>query len=117
MIGRITRAEPVNGFPGNQTFRLHTPSGVYFLKSGTTITAEARACDLARSVDIPSPRVIAVDLTAPAYLITAELPGEATSSPQVLAEAGRCLRRFHTIHDASADWPTTLLKPTEPSTA
>ncbi|WP_405066712.1 aminoglycoside phosphotransferase family protein [Kribbella sp. NBC_01510] len=113
VIGRITRVEPVNDFAANQTFRLHTPSGVYYLKSGNTIAAEAEACDLARSLDVPSPRVIAVDLTAPTYLITAELPGEPTNSPQVLAEAGRCLRRLHTIHDPSADWPTNLLKPIE----
>lgn len=111
VIGQITHVEPVNGFAGNQTFRLHTPSGIHYLKSGNTIAAEARACDLARSVDIPSPRVITVNLAPPAYLITAELPGEPTSSPQVFAETGRCLRRLHTIHDPSADWPATLLKP------
>ena len=55
MIGRIIRVEPVNGFAGNQTFRLHTPSGVYYLKSGDTIAAEAEpAIAPARSAFQPS---------------------------------------------------------------
>jgi aminoglycoside phosphotransferase (APT) family kinase protein len=123
VIGRITHVEPVNGFVGNQTFRLRTPSGTYYLKSGNTIAAEAQACDLARTVDIPSPRVIALSLISPAYLITAELAGTplrgglnaelSEPATAVLVEAGRCLRRLHTIHDPSADWPATLLRPIE----
>lgn len=111
VVGPVSRAEPVQGFAGNQTFRLHTASGTYYLKSGTAVAAEARACELARSVDVPSPHVVAVSLTAPAYLITAELPGSpvAADATAVLVEAGLCLRRLHTIQDPSADWPATLL--------
>ncbi|MGW6276427.1 phosphotransferase [Kribbella sp. NPDC055071] len=72
-IGPVTRVEPVNGFVGNQNFRLVTSTGVYYLKAGGDVVAEVSACALARSVDVPVPDVVAFDLTSPAYLITAEV--------------------------------------------
>jgi aminoglycoside phosphotransferase len=73
VVGPIARVEPVNGFVGNQTFRLHTAAGTtVYLKSGDTVEAEARACSLARSVGVPAPEILAVE---PSYLICAEVPG------------------------------------------
>jgi hypothetical protein len=58
-VGAVLRASPVNGFVGNQTFRLETRAGVYYLKAGATVAEEAAACQLARSVGVPAPEVIA----------------------------------------------------------
>jgi aminoglycoside phosphotransferase len=119
VIGPVTRAEPINGFVGNQNFRLETPTGAYYLKAGDTVVAEVSARALARSVDVPTPDVVAFELTPPAYVITAELPGTALprelgSGPlMVLAEVGRCIRRLHSLRDPSEDWRARLLEPIE----
>jgi hypothetical protein len=56
-VGPIARVEAVQGFVGNQTFRLRTAAGqTFYLKSGDAIEAEAHACELARSVGVPAPR-------------------------------------------------------------
>ncbi|GAA1566026.1 phosphotransferase [Kribbella hippodromi] len=137
-LGPITHAEPVDGFAGNQTHRLHTPTGTYYLKHTTTAPAEAHACNLAHSVNVPAPQVVAVTST---YLITEALAGEplppahlsplrevsvpgrsrasgerpvgfASSSPlhsaPVFREAGACMRRVHQLVEPSADWQATL---------
>ncbi|WP_328999796.1 aminoglycoside phosphotransferase family protein [Kribbella sp. NBC_00709] len=110
-VGPITQVESVNGFAGNQTFRLHTPAGIYYLKLSATAAEEAQACTLAHSVNVPAPHVVALDLNPP-YLITAELAGvplPAGLHPStVLREAGECVRRVHTLVDASASWGERL---------
>jgi aminoglycoside phosphotransferase (APT) family kinase protein len=108
-VGPITRVEPVNGFAGNQTFRLHTPAGTYYLKCSATAAEEAQACELAHSVGVPAPHVVALSLN-PAHLITSALPGEplADLSPAILRAAGECVRRVHTLTDPSASWAPRL---------
>jgi aminoglycoside phosphotransferase len=108
-IGPIARVEAVQGFVGNQTFRLHTAAGeTVYLKSGDTVEAEARACSLARSVGLPAPQVLAVDTT---YLICAEVPGSPSGSGAVITEAGRGLRRLHGIRGNDGSWAERLLQP------
>lgn len=107
-VGAVVRATPVNGFVGNQTFRLETRDAVYYLKAGATVAEEAAACQLARSVGVPAPEVIA---SSP--LITRELPGRplAADSPDlgaVLRSVGESVRRVHTIVDPSATWGDRL---------
>jgi aminoglycoside phosphotransferase (APT) family kinase protein len=119
VIGPVTQVDPINGFVGNQNFRLRTATGVYYLKAGADVVAEVSACALARSVDVPTPSVVAFDLAPPAHLITAELPGTALprelgpGSRMVLAEVGRCIRRLHSLRDPSEDWRARLLEPIE----
>lgn len=116
-VGPITHTEPVNGFAGNQTYRLHTPTGIYYLKASSTAPQEARALELAHSVGVPAPQVVALSLNPP-HLISRELPGRplpgnpASDLPPhltaVLREAGECLRRVHTLGDPSASWASRL---------
>jgi aminoglycoside phosphotransferase len=111
VVGPITRVEPVNGFVGNQTFRLHTGAGqTVYLKSGDTVEAEARACFLAQSVDVPAPEILAVE---PTYLLCAEVPGAPTDAAPVITEAGRGLRRLHDLHGDDGSWAERLLRPIE----
>jgi aminoglycoside phosphotransferase len=107
-VGAVLRATPVNGFVGNETFRLETRAGVYYLKAGATVAEEADACRLARSVGVPAPEV-----TASSPLITRELPGRplAADSPDlgaVVRMVGEGMRRVHTIVDPSASWRDRL---------
>lgn len=99
IVGPITHVDPVNGFVGNQTFRLHTPSGVYYLKSATpeAVRTEAWACAEARAVGIPVPTILTAVTTAPAYVISKAVAGETTSATAVITAAGRHLRRLHTL--------------------
>ncbi|MEU4606215.1 aminoglycoside phosphotransferase family protein [Kribbella sp. NPDC023972] len=111
VVGPITRVEPVNGFVGNQTFRLHTAAGTtVYLKSADTVEAEARACSLARSVGVPAPEILAVE---PSYLICAEVPGSPSDADAVITEAGRGLRRLHDLRGNDGDWADRLLRPIE----
>lgn len=107
-VGAVMRATPVNGFVGNQTFRLETRAGVYYLKAAETAAEEADACRLARTVDAPAPEVIA---SSARWLITRELPGRPVGSPDlgaVLRTVGERVRRVHTIVDPSALWADRL---------
>jgi aminoglycoside phosphotransferase (APT) family kinase protein len=111
VVGPLTTVSSVQGFVGNQTFRLQAASGeTYYLKSGLTIEAEAIACKLARSVGVPAPEVLAVGDT---YLICAEVPGSPSSAGAVITEAGRALRRLHGIHGNDGSWAERLLEPIE----
>ncbi|TCC25074.1 aminoglycoside phosphotransferase family protein [Kribbella speibonae] len=110
-VGPVISATPVNGFVGNQTFRLETRTAVYYLKIGATVTEEADACRRARSVGVPAPEVVASSAQG---LITRELPGRllAADSPNlgaVLRTTGECMRRVHTIIDPSVSWADRLL--------
>jgi aminoglycoside phosphotransferase (APT) family kinase protein len=107
VVGPIARVESVQGFAGNQTFRLHTVAGeTVYLKSGDTVEAEARACDLARSVGVPAPQILAID---PTYLICAEVPGSPSGADAVVTEVGRGLRRLHEIRGNDGSWAERLL--------
>lgn len=103
----ITHVEPVSGFVGNQTFRLHTPGGVLYLKESETAAEEARACELASAVDVPVPEVVAAGSR---YLVTRALRGEPVRDDQhaVLRQAGGCLRRVHSIVGGSRSWGAYL---------
>lgn len=103
----ITHVEPVNGFVGNRTFRLHTVDEVYYLKESETAAEEARACRLVSTLDVPAPTVVA---SGSRYLITRTLRGEPAREDQrrVLREAGECVRRVHSIVGDSSSWGTYL---------
>ncbi len=108
VVGPIARVESVQGFAGNQTFRLHTVSGdTVYLKAGDTVGAEARACQLARSVGVPAPQILAVE---PTYLISAEVPGGPSDADAVLTSAGRAFRRLHDIRGNDGDWAGRLAR-------
>lgn len=112
-VGPIARVESVQGFVGNQTFRVRTAAGeTFYLKSGNAVEAEARACELARSVGVPAPRIVAVD---PTYLICAEVAGSPVDADAttVIAAAGRHLRRLHEITGSGSegDWAAILTQP------
>jgi aminoglycoside phosphotransferase (APT) family kinase protein len=108
-IGPVQRAEPINGFVGNQTFRLHTADGVYYLKSGATVAEEARACGLVRALGVPAPQVIALGSE---YLIMREVAGlplaQGESPVAVLQAAGQAVRRVHSIVGGDVAWRTRL---------
>ncbi|MFI7064326.1 phosphotransferase family protein [Kribbella sp. NPDC050124] len=104
VVGPVAKVEPVQGFAGNQTFRLHTSRGVYYLKSGATVEAEARACALAWSVGVPAPEVLAVE---PSYLICAEVPGSPSEAFTVFEAAGRGFRKLHSLH-GEGSWAARL---------
>jgi len=107
VVGPIAQVESVQGFVGNQTFRLRAVSGeTVYLKSGDTVEAEARACELARSVGVPAPQILAVE---PTYLICAEVPGSPSAvGDEVITATGRALRRLHEIHDQDIAWAERL---------
>lgn len=110
-VGAVVRATPVSGFVGNQTFRLETPDGAYYLKVGPAVQQEAEACRLARAVGVPAPEVVAV--SSDGFVITRELPGrppEARHLGAVLRATGECIRRTHAIVDPSASWEQQLWK-------
>jgi Ser/Thr protein kinase RdoA (MazF antagonist) len=108
-VGPVVRADLVNGFVGNRTFRLHTAAGAYYLKSGATVAEEAHACNLARAAGVPAPEVVVL---GPEYLITVELPGRplepAKPRAAVLRAAGQAMRRTHSIAGAPAAWGARL---------
>ncbi|WP_460661956.1 phosphotransferase family protein [Kribbella swartbergensis] len=107
VVGPIAGVESVQGFVGNQTFRLSTEAGeTVYLKSGDTVEAEAGACTLARSVGVPAPEILAVTAT---YLICAEVTGVPSASDAVVTSAGHALRRLHTIRGTDIPWPDRLL--------
>jgi aminoglycoside phosphotransferase (APT) family kinase protein len=106
VVGSISSVERVQGFVGNESFRLLTDNGeTFYLKSGATeaIRAEAWACEQARQVDVLAPEVLTADLhptdLPTAYLIEREISGQPTSAGEegVLAAVGAQLRRLHSI--------------------
>lgn len=105
-IGPVAAVEAVQGFVGNQSFRVLTEDGdTFYLKSGqeAAIRAEAWACDQARQVGVLAPIVLVAelqpnDLPNP-YLIERAIPGGPISETDrtVLDAAGNQLRHLHTI--------------------
>jgi aminoglycoside phosphotransferase (APT) family kinase protein len=99
-IGRISSIKPVQGFAGNETYRLRTESGeTYYWKSGAAeaIGAEVWACARAREAGVLAP-IVTASATAPdAYLISREIPGGPSEDEAVLEQAGEQLRRLHAV--------------------
>lgn len=105
-VGPVSSVEPVQGFVGNESFRLLTEDGeTFYLKSGATaaIRAEAWACEQARQAGVLAPLVLAAELQPAelpnAYLIERAIPGQAVSESDdaVLAAVGAQLRQLHSI--------------------
>jgi aminoglycoside phosphotransferase len=106
VVGSISSVERVQGFVGNESFRLLTDSGeAFYLKSGgmEAIRAEAWACERARQVDVLAPGILTAELQLTdlptAYLIEREIPGQPISAAEegILATVGGQLRRLHSI--------------------
>jgi aminoglycoside phosphotransferase (APT) family kinase protein len=106
LIGPIGLVERVQGFFGNECFRLSAENGeTFYLKSGAkeAVRAEAWACEQARQVGVLAPSVITVELeptTVPtAYLIERAIPGQPISpaDEQILTSVGEQLRQLHGI--------------------
>ncbi|GAB3924010.1 phosphotransferase [Kribbella albertanoniae] len=109
VLGPIESVEAVQGFVGNETFRIHAASGATaYLKSGAAIATEARAIEQAHAVGVPAPEILATSHGQPPYLIMAEVAGTPSDDPGVLIQAVHALRRLHEIRDADADWAGTL---------
>ncbi|MEV6288637.1 aminoglycoside phosphotransferase family protein [Kribbella sp. NPDC051770] len=90
----ITALDPIQGFVGNETFRVRTTGETYYLKSGPAVAAEAQACRQATDAGVPVPEVVAVDTD---QLLLREVPGTAVdpSDVQVLTAAGQLLATLH----------------------
>jgi aminoglycoside phosphotransferase (APT) family kinase protein len=96
-LGPIATVEPVQGFVGNQNFRLHTEAGeTYYYKSGaaTAISAEVWACQRAREAGVPAPEIIS---SGADHLIQRALTGSPSSEPEVMEQAGARLRLLHEV--------------------
>ncbi|MGC4941683.1 phosphotransferase family protein [Kribbella sp. DT2] len=98
-VGPVAATEPVQGFFGNETFRVRTVAGeTYYFKSGPGMLAEARACALA--VGVPAPRVVASGTSSGVeYLIQRAVLGSPVESSDTaaLTGAGRSLVKLHQI--------------------
>jgi hypothetical protein len=128
VVGSVAEVERVQGFAGNECFRLGTGAGeTFYLKSGAreAVRAEGWACEQARRVDVLAPDILKVELASPtAYLIERAVPGEPTSARYegVLATVGEQLRRLHGVtgsgygflHDGLKDtWNEVIRQPFE----
>ncbi|MEV8371423.1 aminoglycoside phosphotransferase family protein [Kribbella sp. NPDC056861] len=119
-LSRYASVEPVQGFAGNETFRLRTEAGeTLYYKSGAeaAMAAEAWACGRARQAGVLTPEVVE---TGPGYLIERAVAGEPSSSEGVLEQAGAQLRLLHEVagegfgflHEGlSADWVSVFREP------
>lgn len=118
VLGSITELEPVNGFVGNQTYRLHTTSGAFYLKcaAASAIKAEVFASDRARSLGIPVPTIVTVSTDDPAYLISEAVPGHPAdaSATAAITAAGQHLRRLHAVTGTAYGFLADALVPTWP---
>jgi aminoglycoside phosphotransferase (APT) family kinase protein len=96
-VGAIESLEPVQGFVGNDTFRVRTAAGeTYYYKSGPGMLAEAQACTLATQAGVPAPEVVA---GTPEYLIQRAVPGSPIepADVDVLTAVGRALAKLHQV--------------------
>lgn len=101
----VTGTERLAGYVGNQDFMIHTAGGDFVLKVGDRreLTAEAWACERVRAVGVTAPDVVALDVdrhTLPApFLLMRRMSGAGVTDGRhsALAEAGRQLRRVHSI--------------------
>ncbi|WP_433002189.1 phosphotransferase family protein [Kribbella sp. CA-294648] len=121
-LGPIATVEPVQGFVGNQNFRLRTEAGeTFYYKSGaaTAVSAEVWACQRAREAGVPAPEIVS---SGDGHLIQRALAGSPSSEPEVLEQAGAQLRLLHEIpgdgygflHEGLRDnWLDVLTEPLE----
>ncbi len=96
-VGPVASLEPVQGFFGNETFRVRTIAGeTYYYKSGPGMGAEATACALAADAGVSAPQVVA---GGPEYLIQRAVPGAAVepSDQAVLTSLGQALVKLHQV--------------------
>ncbi|GAB2600453.1 phosphotransferase family protein [Kribbella endophytica] len=96
-VGAVESLEPVQGFFGNETFRVRTVAGeTYYYKSGPGMPAEAKACALATTAGVPAPQVVA---STPQYLIQRAVPGAPIepSNTAVLTSLGHALAKLHQV--------------------
>lgn len=112
--------EPLQGFVGNESFRLRTESGEsLYYKSGdaAAMAAEVWACERARQAGVMAPEIVE---SGPGYLLERALPGSEASSAAVLEQAGAHLRLLHEVpgdsygflHEGlSASWLEVLQRP------
>ncbi|HET6296921.1 MAG TPA: aminoglycoside phosphotransferase family protein [Kribbella sp.] len=137
VVGPIAFVEPVQGFVGNESFRIRTATDqVFYLKSGPAlaIKAEAWACDRARREGIVAPDIVTTNLEPTdlpaAYLIERAIEGQPISADdtEVLVSAGEQLRQLHSMTDLDGSgagygflnqgadqttWAAVLLEPIE----
>ncbi|WP_165553977.1 phosphotransferase family protein [Kribbella capetownensis] len=118
VIGPVTHLEEVSGFVGNQTYRLESESGTFYLKSAAAgaISAEAQASSDARSLGIPVPTILTVATGDPAYLISEAVPGNPAdaSATEAIRAAGTHLRLLHVITGPAYGIVSEDLHPTWP---
>ncbi|GAB3824783.1 aminoglycoside phosphotransferase family protein [Kribbella italica] len=96
-LGAVASVEPVQGFFGNETFRVRTTAGeTYYYKSGPGMSAEAQACALATRAGVPAPQVVA---GTPEYLIQRAVPGAPVDAANfmVLTSLGQALAKLHQL--------------------
>jgi hypothetical protein len=85
---RFAAVEPVQGFVGNETFRLRTDAGetlYYTSGAAAAMAAEVWACGRAQEAGVLAPEVVE---SGPGYLISRALAGSASDEPEVLEQAG-----------------------------
>ncbi|WP_328323613.1 aminoglycoside phosphotransferase family protein [Kribbella sp. NBC_00382] len=117
---RFASIEPVQGFVGNESFRLRTDAGeTLYYKSGAAaaMSAEVWACERARQAGVLAPEIVE---SGPGYLIERALKGSASAEPAVLEQAGGQLRRLHEVagegygflqEGLRDDWLSVLVRP------
>lgn len=94
---RFASVEPLQGFVGNESYRLRTESGeTFYYKSGapSAMAAEVWACERARQTGVLAPEVVE---SGPGYLIERALAGAVASSTEVFEQAGAQLRLLHEV--------------------
>jgi aminoglycoside phosphotransferase (APT) family kinase protein len=116
LIGPVAASEPVQGFVGNETYRVRTVAGeTYYLKSGPGLSAEARACSLAAEAGVPAPEIVAVGTNgAVEYLIQRAVAGGevSPSDAAVLRSLGAELVMLHQVRGDGFGLLSGALRPT-----
>ncbi|WP_432935455.1 phosphotransferase family protein [Kribbella sp. CA-253562] len=116
LIGPVAVSEPVQGFVGNETYRVRTVAGeTYYVKSGPGLGAEARACSLAAEAGVPAPEIVAVGTNgAVEYLIQRAVAGGEVGpgDTAVLTSVGVELVKLHRIAGDGFGLLSGALRPT-----
>jgi aminoglycoside 3'-phosphotransferase II len=110
IIGAANFEENDTGESGTAVFRLETPGGVYYLKTGDAHLAEALAAEHGRlnwlrgKAPVPQVHYFGYDTDGRAYLLIAEMPGKvacdeyfAGDLPRLARSLGRGLRLLHNL--------------------
>ncbi|ONI69079.1 hypothetical protein BWI15_20790 [Kribbella sp. ALI-6-A] len=116
LIGPVAASEPVQGFVGNETFRVRTVAGeTYYVKSGPGLTAEARACSLAAEAGVLAPEIVAVGTNGSVeYLVQRAVAGGevSLSDTGVLTSVGVELVKLHRVRGDGFGLLSGALRPT-----